>query len=287
MTICLKTIFSSVPRITALTSLAWVGSMHALAADELGADAIAARFVAAQTAESEMAFIRMEVMRQGEVVDERRLLALYERGPEEAGRYLVRVVRPQDVEGVTVLAKVEADGKTEQSIFLPTIGRMRPISGEAHATPFLGSEFSYSDLLNEIPGVQQYTRLEDATVQGAACYVIRAHIHSEDAVYSYRDLYIEQETFRLHRIEYFNADGGLIKTLNCFDYGAAEIFGRTLRPHRSVMTNATTGSSTTFTVIAGRMGEDFEDALFTPAFVEAWTPDEVEDFMFQFELRLD
>lgn len=268
----------------ALATVTGVSPVSADATEELNATDIVTRFVAAQSVETEMVFIRMDVLQKGELVDERRLLALYEKGPAANIRSMVRVVRPKEVEGVTLLALVDAGGNAKQSIYLPMIGRTRTLAGEANAAPFLGSDFSYEDLLNEIPGRQNYTRREDAAALGAPCFVIRAHPISEDAVYGFRDLYIEKKSFRLYRIDYYDRDSTLIKTLKCYDYDSPQIFGNTSRPYRTVMSNAKTGSSTVFTVIVGRMGDDFDDAFFTPEFVESWSSDAVEDFMFQLNI---
>ena len=263
-----------------------VGPTLPAQAGEKSAEAIVEEFIQAQAAKSEMAFIRMQTLHRGERVDERRFLALYEEGADAATHYLVRLVRPEDVAGVTVLASVSPQGAFQQSIYLPSIGRTRPLTGSAQAAPFLGSDFSYADLVNEIPGTQNYERRDDQFVMGAACHVVRATPTTEDSPYGFRDLYIEEETARLYRVEYYNHDGELIKMLNCFDYGSPKIFGNTKRPHRAVMTNAKAGTSTIFTVIVGRLGDDFDDALFTPGFVEAWTPEAVEEFMFQYHFEV-
>jgi hypothetical protein len=271
---------------SALAMAAGAGALQAVPADGLAAEEIVGRFIDAQSASSEMAFIRMEVLRAGERTDERRLLAVYEKGPGESLRSLIRVVRPEEVEGVTVLAVSDAEGVSEQSIYLPSIGRTRPLAGEAHAAPFLGSDFTYADLLDEIPGRQHYARRKDAFAMGAPCFVIRATPREEGAPYGHRDLYIEQKTFRLYRIDYYDQEGGLIKSLNCYDYESPRIFGDTTRPHRAVMSNAQAGTSTIFTVIAGRIGDDFDDAYFTPRFIENWTAEAVEEFLFQFTFEI-
>jgi hypothetical protein len=273
------------PRLVLAALCGLATSVHA--APEADAEAIIERFRATQSAESEMAFIRMQTLLRGERVDERRFLAVYQENEDGSSDYLIRLVRPEDVEGVSVLADVDRDGAIDQSIFLPTVGKMRPLRGGAEAGAFLGSDFSYEDLLEEIPGTQNYVKREDAFVQGAPCYVVRATPRNEDSQYGFRDLYIDQETSHLLRIDYYDRNAALIKQLNCYDYASTEVFGNSNRPHRTVMTNARKGTATIFTVIVGRIGQPVAPETFTPDFIENWTSEAVEEFMFQLSFEVE
>jgi hypothetical protein len=248
--------------------------------------AIIKQFLEVQTPSSEMALVRMQRMYNGERRDDRRFLTLYQKEADNYNRYLLRVIRPKEAQGVTFLAVFDPEGQSTQSIYLPSIGKSRPLIAAAQATPFLGSDFNYVDLINEIPGTQKYSRLDDVTIRKMNCYAIRALPREEGGPYLHRDLFIEKETYRLVRIDYYDVAGKPLKTLNAYDYDPTLIHGNSKRPHRLVMTHATKATETIFTVIVGRVGEKFDSKMFTPAFVEAWSEEEINDFMFQFELRV-
>jgi len=259
--------------------------LPAQGAEPSGAELIEA-FLADQNVSSEMAFVRMQFLQDGSRVDERRLLMLYQKNDDGSADYLVRMVRPKDVEGVTILATVDPDDGMEQSIFLPSIDQTRPLTGEAQFSPFLGSDFAYADLVQEIPGTQRYERLADDYAQGMLCHVVRATPVGGDSAYGSRKLFLARGTNDLQRIEYFDGDGKLLKMLDCFDYESPEIHGTTIRPHRAVMSNPSKGTSTVFTVIVGRVGEKISPTVFETESVENWTSDEVDDFMFQLSLNV-
>jgi hypothetical protein len=262
------------------------GLLAVSASAETEAESIIARFVETQSAKAEMAFIRMQTLVDGVRQDERRFLAVYQELEDGSAGYLIRLVRPKDVQGVSILATTQADGTVEQSIFLPAVGTMRPLKSGAQAGAFLGSDFSYEDLLREVPGSQSYEVRPSVFLRGAQCHVVRATPRLPGGQYGFRDLHIDEESSRLMRIDYFGTDGKRVKQLDCFDYESPQIFGNSQRPHRTVMTNEAAGTSTIFTVIVGRMGEILAPETFTPEFIENWTEAEVEEFMFQLSFDL-
>ena len=274
------------PRCVIAALFGIVGAVN-MAPASSDADAIIHRFVQTQSSSAEMAFIRMQTLVKGERVDERRFLAVYQENDDGSADYMIRLVRPADVQGVSVVSAVDADGAISQSIFLPAVGKMRPLQGGAQAVPFLGSDFSYEDLLKEIPGTQTYAKREDAFVQGAPCQVVRATPLEENSQYGFRDLYLDQETSHLLRIDYYDENAELIKQLNCYGYQSPEIFGNSNRPHRTVMTNASKGTATVFTVIVGRLDERVPSEMFSADFIENWTPEAVEEFMFRLSFKVE
>ena len=177
-------------------------------ADGLSGEQILLRYVAANDLRSEVAYVEMTVSAPGAATEERRLLAVYQR--DDAGRnsYLLRLVLPEEVQGVSFLAIDAPDASSDQYIFLPTIGKARKLEPGNRGDAFLGSDFSYRDLVREIPDVHSYERLEDRSVRGKDCYAVRARDKDRDnAVYAHRDLFIAKDSLQLMRTDFFGKDG--------------------------------------------------------------------------------
>ena len=253
----------------------------ALRGVEPDGEAIVDRFLATQKADSEMAFIKMRVERDDGAIEERRFLAVYRREADGSAGYLVRLVRPREIQGVTLLSKQAADGTVQPYLYLPTIGKTRALTGDARSTPFLGSDFSIEDLVREVPGTQSYERLDDTIEQGAPCYRVRATpIDPESSSYGYRDLYIDQELANLRRVNYHDKSGRLVKVFTAHDYQSPEIYGATTRPRRAIMVDPSAGNRTIFTVLVGRIDEPIDPRIFDPKFIESWDEEAVNEFMY-------
>lgn len=261
---------------------ALAGAQIADAEPDLDGSAIIDRYLETQDVRSEMAFIKMVSVAADNSRSEHRFLAVQKQDPDGGRGYLLRLIRPEDVEGVTVLAKEDGDGKVSQWLYLPEIGRSRKLSTEAQNTAFLGSDFSYRDLLREVPMANEYERLDDQFALGERCFVVRAvEKERENQGYAFRDLYISQETSQLLQVDFYDLEGRIIKSLAAYDYDSPRIAGDSTRPQRAVMTTEGANTQTIFTVIEGRINEAIDSNIFDPEFVENWEEDEVDDFIFQ------
>lgn len=280
-------IFSALRFLSLICCIAILPSLLNAEASEDEARSIVERFIAKQRVDSEMAFIRMDMMADGKRVSQRRMLALYKHQEDGSTDYILRLIRPEDVEGVTVLAQVKPEKKPTYSLYLPAIGKSRPLQDASQAAPFLGSDFSFADLVREIPGSQVYTLQPRAFIQGTDCQVVRATPIDGAGPYAFRDLYISEENSRLYQTDYYDKEGKLFKVLALYGYESGEIVGNSTRPYRSVMTTLKNDTITVFTVITGRINDPFETIEFSDSFIENWTESAVDDFMFSLELTLD
>lgn len=231
--------------------------------------------------DSELAYLHMQMLDESGETESRKFLAVYRREPDGGSQFLVRLTEPEEVKGVTLLAKKTAAGASQQSIYLPSIGTMRPLSGEAQSAPFLGSDFSYADLLEEIPSEQTYERLPDRFIHGSECYVVKATPRDpESSPYGHREIYLDKITFDLLRIDFFGPDDVFSKYLAAYEYNSPRIAGRSTRPHRAVMTDIESNTSTIMTVIQSRVNEGVPAEIFTAESIENWTDEAIEAFVF-------
>jgi len=235
------------------------------------------RYVRSQETNAEMLFFKMTVSAPGKPMKEHRFFALQQKRPDGGRDYMLRLIRPADVEGVTVLVNQPSSGQTAQYVYLPSVGRARRLSETSRREPFLGSSFSYEDLVKELPSTQDYELRPGTSLRDRPCHVIRASdkVASRSA-YGWRELAIDKETYDLLRITYYDPQGILVKSLNALSYRPMANKGTARRPTQAVMRMTGREEWTDFTVIEERVGEALPPEIFTPGSIERWTTADIE-----------
>lgn len=239
------------------------------------------RYLATLDVDSELGFIRMNTMTMGLAEVEKRFLVLAKKEADGRRSYLMRLVRPRDLEGVTLLSTVSAGGEVEQYFYLPDVGRAKKVTGESRNTPFLGSDFTFEDILNEVPAAHEYTRLPDAVLGGKPHYAVQAKNKEPGTALAAftRKLYFAPGTFHLVLVEFMNSQNRMVKRLTLEDYDSEQIKGESTRPRKATMENLEAKSSTVFLVVVGRINTKLDSRLFTPQSIESMTDDEVTDII--------
>lgn len=269
------------------TALAACAPPANAADDALTGEQIVALHLADKRSDSEMAFIRMNHKIPGAPEREYRFLVVYQ--TTATGKsYFLRLIRPKDVEAVTVLANEKSKKDVDYYFYLPAVGKMKQLTGDARQGAFLGSDYSFEDLLDEMPSWNAYERKPDTEVDGHPCFQVRAIESRKDggSAYAYRVLFIDRETHHLRKVDFYGKNERPVKTLMASEFGSPEVKGQTTRPRRALMTNHESGSTTEFIVVEGRLNEKFDPALFTPDKLEKWSPEEVEEFIFNLGLTV-
>jgi hypothetical protein len=249
------------------------------------------RYVATQSVDSVLAYVSLRRFARGELVDDKRLLAMTRRdGGTRAS--LMRVQRPEDLEGVTALFVDPAEGPASIYQYLPAVGQSREIRGSAMRAPFLGSDFTLQDLQREVPADNAYSRLPDSTVDGVACHAVAAVPRSpEDSAYARRVLHIAIDTNRLMQIDFFAEmdDTEPAKVFNAFAYGSSDVKGETRRPQRAVMIDHEKNTTSVLRVIESRLGTDLDAGYFTPEGIASMESKDVHGLLLglDFEIRFD
>ena len=103
-----------------------------------------------------------------------RKLRRYSRLEEnQEARFLLVFDSPETVRGVAVLAEISAQGKLNQSLYLPALGQeMIQNSADGLGGSFLGTDFSVEDLVGEDIDAYQYRRRRDELINDVAFFVV-------------------------------------------------------------------------------------------------------------------
>jgi len=141
-----------------------------------------------------------------------RTLQSFSSNEDETSRSLLIFKEPANVRGTAFLTVSEGNNEM-QKLYLPALGRIQTISAAQKSDRFMGSDFTYEDLGDQNPDDYSFT-LEAET---DTAYVLYAEKESASQ-YDHFRFYIHPEKYTPTEIEYFNADGTMIKKLVAEDF---------------------------------------------------------------------
>ena len=191
-------------------------------------------------------------------------------------RVLLRLINPVEVKGVSLLSIQISPSETEQYLYIPALNTVQRISGSGKKGNFIDTDFAYEDLLYSTPKNYVYERKFDETLNDDTCYVIETVALDNEAKkstnYSRRMLWITHNDFALKKIDHYDRQGKLMKTLTLTDF---EEKSESLRlPTRFEMVHHFKKTSSMFVVTRGKYNLTLEDKYFTPEGLKNWNGDD-------------
>jgi len=149
---------------------------------------------------------------------------------------------PRDVKGTAFLSFSHVFDADEQWIFLPALKRVKRIASKNKSGPFVGSEFAFEDMTSFEVEKFSYTYVGDETINGEACFILEQSPQYDYSGYTLQKVWIDKSHYRVHKVEFYDKKGALLKVLELKDY---ELYKEKYwRPIRSEMTNVQTRKST-------------------------------------------
>jgi len=209
--------------------------------------------------------IVMRLVSEDGRVNERRLTwqILENADPNDGDKSLTVFHEPRDIAGTAFLTHTHIGQDDDQWLYLPALKRVKRIASVNKTSSFMGSELAYEDLLSDEVAKFDYRWLRDEACGEDTCFVLERRPTYEDSGYSRQVLWMDQSEYRIHKIEYYDLDGALEKTLTLDDY--REYLDRYWRAHAYRMENHQTSKQTTlsFGPYAFRTGltdQDFDSS---------------------------
>ena len=148
---------------------------------------------------------------------------------------------PKDVQGTAFLSFAHVNAADDQWIYLPALKRVKRIASKKKSGSFMGSEFSYEDLSSFEIEKYDFKYLHDEDFDGKKCFVVESYPKDEYSGYSKLVSWIDQNEYRVFKIDFYDKKNSLLKTMIIKDY--KKIDGH-WRPIVSSMVNHQTGKST-------------------------------------------
>lgn len=161
---------------------------------------------------------------------------------------LVRFSFPNDIKGTGFLQLERSDGEDDQWIYLPALKKSRRLVANNKKDSFVGSDFSYGDIL--LPKVDSYKHalLRSEAVDKFDCYVVES-VPANEAVssnsgYSKKITWVRKDDSIEAKVEYYDLSGRLLKTQVTADHVQVESSPTRWFAKLREMTNHQTGHKT-------------------------------------------
>ena len=185
---------------------------------------------------------------------------------------IVQFQAPADIKGTGFLQLEHSNGDDDLWIYLPALKKSRRLVASNKKDSFVGSDFSYGDILLPKADLYRHALLRSEPVDGQDCYVIES-IPKDDAVkqnsgYSKKITWVRKDNFLENKVDYFDLTGRPLKTQTVSGHKLMEPENqRWIAQHREML-NHQTGHKTTFTFTHAEVGHPVPDDFFTTRSVE-------------------
>ncbi len=136
----------------------------------------------------------------------------------DGDRNLIVFESPRDIRGTGLLTYTHKSGSDDQWLYLPALKRVKRIAASNKSGPFVGSEFAYEDMTSQEVEKYTYTYLRDEACGKRACFVVERRPVDRRSGYGREVVWIDRDTYRFERIDYYDRRGDLLKRLVFSDY---------------------------------------------------------------------
>jgi uncharacterized protein len=162
---------------------------------------------------------------------------------------LVRFLSPQDVRSTATLTIENSDRDDDIWIYLPALKKTRRLLASNKKDSFVGTDFSYGDIIGFKVGEWRHSILREEAVDGAPCFVVESLPGSpevqENSGYSKRLQWIRKDNFVAMKGEFYDAAGKLLKTIVASELREVDPAKGRWQAMRLEARNVQTGHSTT------------------------------------------
>jgi hypothetical protein len=179
---------------------------------------------------------------------------------------LVRFNAPADIKGTASLLIERSGADDDMWIYLPALGKVRRLSASNKKDAFVGTDFSYADVIGYKVDEWKHKLLREENVDGIAHYVIEslpetAQITSQTG-YSRRISWVRKDNFVASKGEAYDAGGQLLKKFIQSDIRAAGSNGK-WQAMLSEAENVQTGHKTSIRLQEFKADQNVAESLFS------------------------
>ena len=169
--------------------------------------------------------------------------------------------QPRDVQGTALLTHAHINTPDDQWLYLPALKRVKRINASKRSGSFMGSEFSYEDMIT--PEVEEYTYkfLRDEPCGELSCTVIEQFPLDKKSGYSRKVVWQDTGELRVWKMELYDRKDSHLKTLTFANY--KQYLDQYWRAGEQTMVNHLTGASTVLKWTDFRFRTNLDDSEFT------------------------
>lgn len=137
----------------------------------------------------------------------------------DGDKSLMEFLSPSDVKGTKFLSYQHINRDDDQWLYLPALKRVKRIASKNKSGSFMGSEFSYEDLNAFNADKYNYNgEAKSVTLEGKKYYKTISTPKSKYSGYKKQISYVGVKNYLLHRVEYYDRKGALLKVATFSGY---------------------------------------------------------------------
>lgn len=161
---------------------------------------------------------------------------------------LTRFTAPPDAAGMATLTDEHSGGDDNIWVYLPSMRKTRRIQSADKGKPFLGTDFSYGDIMGLRVDDWVYEEVKREPCGPVSCYAIVASAKTPAVAsasgYAKRKLWIDQKSFVSIKMEGYDSGGQLIKRVSSSDIKLVDAARERYQPMQIVAENVLTAHKT-------------------------------------------
>jgi hypothetical protein len=185
---------------------------------------------------------------------------------------LIRFLEPADVKGTATLMIEHFDGDDDIWIFLPALHKVRRLVANNKKESFVGTDFSYGDIIGHRVDDWTYTYVGSDTVDGAKTHVIEAMPRTPEVAantgYGKRKMWIRADDHVAVKGEYWDTGGSPVKSFSARDVREIDPGEHKFQAFHLEMKNTQTEHVTEIAVGKLDVGLGLDDEQFTERYLE-------------------
>lgn len=198
---------------------------------------------------------------------ELRMKVLENPDPKDGDKTMIIFDKPRDISGTALLTWAHHLESDDQWIFFPP-KKVRRISSENKAGPFMNSEFSFEDFSSTEANKFTYTWLADEPcpveeVKDRTCFKVERVPAYEKSGYTKQVSWTDTQDFQPRKVDYYDRRGAYLKTLTFTDYRLHQ--DKYWRAHNLHMENVKNKKATSLTWEDMTFGNGLTESAFTKA----------------------
>jgi len=187
-------------------------------------------------------------------------------------RRIVVFNAPADIRGTKTLLIEHSGGDDDIWIYLPAMKKVRRLVANNKKDSFVGTDFSYGDVIGYRVDEWNHTLLREETVAGLDCWVIQSTPKSSKVAgisgYTKRVSWIDKRSYVAARTEIYDAQGAFLKRLTQDDIREVDPKAHKWQAMRVTAENVQTGHKTIIALKNFKANVGVSDAEFTPSALE-------------------
>lgn len=185
---------------------------------------------------------------------------------------MIRFVEPPDVKGTGVLTIEHSGGDDDVWVYLPALKKSRRIASSEKSSSFMGTEFSYADILSAKVDDYKHKLLKSEKINDVDCFVVESIPVSEkieeETGYGKKVSWIGKDNFVENKVVYYDKANSLLKTLVTDQITEVDKANHKWMPLKKEMDNHQTNRRTVMEISDVKVNIGVKDNQFTTKYLE-------------------